>query len=90
MYGVIKRILPSFAEQEVNEELEQKGYSPHHFIRLKRRGGMPIPLTTHIPRYCPRLRNASKCLANMFYEAYAYALRVEFFTYSAVPSLPEV
>nr|CAH7734113.1 unnamed protein product [Callosobruchus chinensis] len=44
IHAVIRGIPASFSEQVIREELEQKGYSPHHIIRLKRSSGVPIPL----------------------------------------------
>ncbi|CAH2002645.1 unnamed protein product [Acanthoscelides obtectus] len=37
-----------FSEQEIKEELEQRGYTPLHIIRLKRSGGAPMPLVVVI------------------------------------------
>nr|CAH7728895.1 unnamed protein product [Callosobruchus chinensis] len=44
IHAVIRGIPVSTTEQEIKEELEQKGYVPHHIIRLKRNGGKPMPL----------------------------------------------
>ncbi|CAH2004798.1 unnamed protein product [Acanthoscelides obtectus] len=43
-HAVIRGIPASTTEQEVKGELEQKGYAPFHIIRLKRNGGVPMPL----------------------------------------------
>ncbi|CAH1990253.1 unnamed protein product [Acanthoscelides obtectus] len=48
IHAVIRRIPASTAEQEIKEELEQKGYTPIHVIRLKRDGGVPMPLVVVI------------------------------------------
>ncbi|CAH2009841.1 unnamed protein product [Acanthoscelides obtectus] len=37
-----------FSEQEIRGELEQRGYTPLHIIRLKRSGGAPMPLVVVI------------------------------------------
>ncbi|CAH1996673.1 unnamed protein product [Acanthoscelides obtectus] len=37
-----------FSEQEVKGELEERGYTPLHTIRLKRSGGAPMPLVVVI------------------------------------------
>nr|CAH7732323.1 unnamed protein product [Callosobruchus chinensis] len=37
-------------EQVIRERLKQKGYSPHHIIRLKGNGGMPTHLAVVILR----------------------------------------
>ncbi|CAH1982435.1 unnamed protein product, partial [Acanthoscelides obtectus] len=44
IHAVIRGISASTTEQEVKGELEQKGYAPFHIIRLKRNGGVPMPL----------------------------------------------
>nr|CAH7718893.1 unnamed protein product [Callosobruchus chinensis] len=48
IHAVIRGIPASTTEQEIKEELEQKGYVPHHIIRLKRNGGVPMPLVVVI------------------------------------------
>nr|CAH7749863.1 unnamed protein product [Callosobruchus chinensis] len=48
IHAVIRGIPASFSEQEIKEELERKGYSPHHIIRLKRSSGVPMPLAVVI------------------------------------------
>ncbi|CAH1956815.1 unnamed protein product, partial [Acanthoscelides obtectus] len=44
IHAVIRGIPASTTEQEVKGELEQKGYAPFHIIRLKRNGGVLMPL----------------------------------------------
>ncbi|CAH1976162.1 unnamed protein product [Acanthoscelides obtectus] len=48
IHAVIRGILASTAEQEITEELEQKGYTPLHVIRLKRNDGVSMPLVVVI------------------------------------------
>ncbi|VEN56022.1 unnamed protein product [Callosobruchus maculatus] len=48
IHAVIRGIPTSTTEQEVKGELEQKGYDPQHIIRLKRNGGVPMPLVVVI------------------------------------------
>nr|CAH7736497.1 unnamed protein product [Callosobruchus chinensis] len=48
IHAVIRGIPVSTTEQEIKEELEQKGYALHHIIRLKRNGGKPMPLVVVI------------------------------------------
>nr|CAH7763536.1 unnamed protein product [Callosobruchus chinensis] len=51
----------STTEQEIKEELKQKGCALHHIIRLKRNGGKPMPPL----RFCQRQKNPSKYLMSM-------------------------
>nr|CAH7721015.1 unnamed protein product [Callosobruchus chinensis] len=48
IHAVIRGIPGSTTEQEIKEELEQKGYVSHHITRLKRNGGVPLPLVVVI------------------------------------------
>ncbi|CAH1993787.1 unnamed protein product [Acanthoscelides obtectus] len=42
------RVHATLSEIEIKEELQQRGYSPLHIIRLKRGGGVSIPLVAVI------------------------------------------
>nr|CAH7750746.1 unnamed protein product [Callosobruchus chinensis] len=48
IHAVIRGIPAFFSEQEIREELEQKAYSPHHLIRLKRSSSVPMHLAVVI------------------------------------------
>ncbi|CAH2007459.1 unnamed protein product [Acanthoscelides obtectus] len=48
IHAVIRGIPASTTEQEDKGELEQQGYAPFHIIRLKRNGGVPMPLVVVI------------------------------------------
>ncbi|CAH2014668.1 unnamed protein product, partial [Acanthoscelides obtectus] len=47
-HAVIRGVHATLSEIEIKEELQQRGYSPLHIIRLKRGGGVPMPLVVVI------------------------------------------
>ncbi|CAH1985440.1 unnamed protein product, partial [Acanthoscelides obtectus] len=48
IHAVIRGVHATLSEIEIKEELQQRGYSPLHIIRLKRGGGVPMPLVVVI------------------------------------------
>ncbi|CAH1999912.1 unnamed protein product [Acanthoscelides obtectus] len=48
IHAVVRGIPAMFSEQEIKGELEQRGYTHLHIIRLKRSGGAPMPLVVVI------------------------------------------
>ncbi|CAH1972575.1 unnamed protein product [Acanthoscelides obtectus] len=48
IHAVIRGVHATLSETEIKEELQQRGYSPLHIIRLKRGGGVPMPLVVVI------------------------------------------
>ncbi|CAH2014278.1 unnamed protein product [Acanthoscelides obtectus] len=48
IHAVVRGIPAMFSELEIKRELEQRGYTPLHVIRLKRSGGAPMPLVVVI------------------------------------------
>ncbi|CAH1988111.1 unnamed protein product [Acanthoscelides obtectus] len=52
IHAVIRGVPATLSETEIKEELQQRGYSPLHIIRLKRGGGVPMPLVAdNIPPF---------------------------------------
>ncbi|CAH2001340.1 unnamed protein product [Acanthoscelides obtectus] len=48
IHAVVRGVPVNFSDTEIKGELEQRGYSPLHIIRLKRSGGAPMPLVVVI------------------------------------------
>ncbi|CAH1988363.1 unnamed protein product [Acanthoscelides obtectus] len=48
IHAVIRGVHATLSEIEIKEELQQRGYSPLHIIRLKRGGGVPMRLVVVI------------------------------------------
>ncbi|CAH1999465.1 unnamed protein product, partial [Acanthoscelides obtectus] len=48
IHAVVRGVPVNFSDTETKGELEQRGYSPLHIIRLKRSGGAPMPLVVVI------------------------------------------
>ncbi|CAH2017929.1 unnamed protein product, partial [Acanthoscelides obtectus] len=48
IHAVTRGVHATLSEIEIKEELQQRRYSPLHIIRLKRGGGMPMPLVVVI------------------------------------------
>ncbi|CAH2016899.1 unnamed protein product, partial [Acanthoscelides obtectus] len=72
IHAIIRGIPATFNEQEVKEELEQKDYSPHHIIRLKRNGGIPMPLMVLI---LPKIDKSQQIFTE--HELLGLAIRVQ-------------
>ncbi|CAH1989310.1 unnamed protein product [Acanthoscelides obtectus] len=48
IHAVVRGVPVNFSDTEIKGELDQRGYSPLHIIRLKRSGGAPMPLVVVI------------------------------------------
>ncbi|CAH1968204.1 unnamed protein product [Acanthoscelides obtectus] len=57
IHAVIRGVPATLSETEIKEELQQRGYSPLHIIRLKRGGGVPMPLVVVI---LPRIEKSQQ------------------------------
>ncbi|CAH1964517.1 unnamed protein product [Acanthoscelides obtectus] len=48
IHAVLRGVPATLSETEIKEELQQRRYPPLHIIRLKRGGGVPMPLVVVI------------------------------------------
>ncbi|CAH2013786.1 unnamed protein product, partial [Acanthoscelides obtectus] len=48
IHAVVRGVSINFSDTDIKGELEQRGYSRNHIIRLKRSGGAPMPLVVVI------------------------------------------
>ncbi|CAH1995917.1 unnamed protein product [Acanthoscelides obtectus] len=72
IHAVVRGIPAMFSEQEMKGELEQRGYTPLHIIRLKRSGGAPMPLVVVI---LPKIEKSQQLFNEQ--ELLGLAIRVE-------------
>ncbi|CAH2006141.1 unnamed protein product [Acanthoscelides obtectus] len=72
IHAVIRGVHATLSEIEIKEELQQRGYSPLHIIRLKRGGGVPMPLVVVI---LPKIEKSQQLFNE--HELLGLAIRVE-------------
>ncbi|CAH1979915.1 unnamed protein product [Acanthoscelides obtectus] len=72
IHAVVRGIPAIFSEQEIKGELEQRGYTPLHIIRLKRNGIAPMPLVVVI---LPKIEKSQQLFNE--HELLGLAIRVE-------------
>ncbi|CAH2011240.1 unnamed protein product, partial [Acanthoscelides obtectus] len=72
IHAVIRGVHATLSEIEIKEELQQRGYSPLHIIRLKRGGGVPMPLVVVI---LPKVEKSQQLFNE--HELLGLAIRVE-------------
>ncbi|CAH1996877.1 unnamed protein product [Acanthoscelides obtectus] len=72
IHAVVRGVPVNFSDTEIKGELEQRGYSPLHIIRLKRSGGAPMPLVVVI---LPKTEKSQQGFSE--HELLGLAIRVE-------------
>ncbi|CAH2014433.1 unnamed protein product, partial [Acanthoscelides obtectus] len=72
IHAVVRGVPVNFSDTEIKGELEQRGYSPLHIIRLKRSGGAPMPLVVVI---LPKTEKSQQVFNE--HELLGLAIRVE-------------
>ncbi|CAH2008981.1 unnamed protein product [Acanthoscelides obtectus] len=72
IHAVVRGFPVNFSDTEIKGELEQRGYSPLHIIRLKRSGGAPMPLVVVI---LPKTEKSQQVFNE--HELLGLAIRVE-------------
>ncbi|CAH1995275.1 unnamed protein product [Acanthoscelides obtectus] len=72
IHAVVRGVPVNFSDTEIKGELEQRGYSPLHIIRLKRSGGTPMPLVVVI---LPKTEKSQQVFNE--HELLGLAIRVE-------------
>ncbi|CAH2007058.1 unnamed protein product [Acanthoscelides obtectus] len=73
IHAVVRGVPVNFSGTEIKGELEQRGYSPLHIIRLKRSGGAPMPLVVVI---LPKTEKSQQVFNE--HELLGLAIRVEY------------
>ncbi|CAH1982335.1 unnamed protein product [Acanthoscelides obtectus] len=72
IHAVVRGMSAMFSEKEIKGELELRGYTPLHIIRLKRSGGAPMPLAVVI---LPKIEKSQQLFSE--HELLGLAIRVE-------------